>query len=183
MNRNELQVGLADFKLAMKRFRSYQRGKYPPRALIAFSDGMLRFEADGNVAVVPAEGEWHGHVYISARFLGALSKIPPNTDPVILRHDNGKLQIATLTFGCDWQLESAPVIKRAANPNLIDFLALERTLSRAEVLGTDLGKRINQAKSKAASAVEKSAMLLAELDITDADLWHLVETQIKARME
>ncbi len=111
MNHNELQVGLADFKLAMKRFRQFREGPYRarryrkakqcPQALIAFNDGMLSFEAGGDVAVIHAEGEWHGHAFISAAYLGALCEAPPNTDPVILRYENGKLQIATLTLGCE----------------------------------------------------------------------------------
>ncbi len=188
MNRNELQVGLAEFKLAMKRFRPYGSAKYlrrkrSPEALIAFKEGYLSFEVDETIAALHAEGEWHGRARLSVACLLALDAAPPVQDPLVLQYADGRLQIGPVSYRCDWELESGPMLHRIENPTLIDLLAFDKTLPRNEAHAGELGKQISQAKRKAASAVAKSAKLLAELGITDADLWHLVEIQIKARTE
>lgn len=182
MRKNELRVALADFKRTMLVFREFRRAKRAPQALLAFNGGMLSFEAGGNVAVVHADGEWHVRVWTSAHFLGIFHEVPPREDPVVISCAEGKLHISTLTLGCHWEYVSAPMLNRSENPDMIDLLAMDRTVDRSEFHGTDLGKRITQAKRAASIAVTRSAKSLAKLGITEAELWEMVEIQVRKRM-
>lgn len=180
--KNELRIALPDFKLVMKRFRAYRRMKHPPSALFAFSNEMLSVEVGEDLAVVRAEGEWHGHAWISAHYLGVLHLAPPKEDPVVIRYADGKLRISTLILGCEWETVSAQMIERVSDPDLIDLLALDRTVSRSEIHGTDLGKRISQARRTVGGSVTRAAKLLEKVGISEDELWALVEDRIQARI-
>ena len=182
MKNNELRIALPEFKLAMRMFRRYRKAKNPPEAMFAFESGMLSIEAGGEVAVVHAEGEWHVRAWISSYYLGVFHEVPPRENPVVLRCVEGQLHISTLNIGCRSESLSAPMIKRAENPDIIDLLALDRTVPRHEFHGTDLGKRIAQAKRTASGTITRSSKMLAKLGITEDDLWEMVESQVKERM-
>jgi len=153
---NELKVVLAEFKRAMKLFKSYDRGKRAPEALIAHSNGMLSFEALGEAAVVRAEGEWHGRAEVSARILALLARVPPSENPLLIRYRDGKLQIGTVVVGCRWTDEGAEIVERLENPGLT--------------------------KQIAGSSVTRAGKLLEKLEITVEDLWMMVEQRIQARI-
>jgi hypothetical protein len=190
--KNELRVPLPEFKRAMGRFKEYRRieptrkGRsrqdYVPHALVAFSGGFLSFEAGDLVAAVRADGEWHGRASFSARFLGVLGAVPPAEDPVCIRYADGKLHICTLVIGCDWDQDGARLVERAENPGPLDLLAMDRTVSRSEIHGTDLGKRITAAKRRVSGAITRASKLLADLEITSDELWTMVEDRIQARL-
>lgn len=191
--KNELRVPLREFKRAMGRFKEYGRinpyrnrrktAAPSPDALIAFSGGFLSFEAEDLVAAVRAEGEWHGRATISVRMLGILALTPPLEDPVPLVYDGGRLRISTVTMRCDWDQDGARLVQRAENPGPLDLLAMDRTVSRAEVHGSDLGKRITAAKRKVGNAVTRAANLLADLEITEEDLREMLEARVRARLK
>lgn len=52
----------------------------------------------------------------------------------------------------------------------MDLLVLARTLSRAELKGPNLGRRIRAAVPRAEMRIQKAAAQLAELDVTEADV-------------
>ncbi len=191
--KNELRVPLPEFKRVIGRFKEYGRIKpsrkgrkklaLSPEALIAFNGGFLSFEVGELVAAVRAEGEWHGRASISAQMLGVLALAPPIEDPVAIAYDGDRLKISTVTMHCNWEQDGAHLIQRVENPGPLDLLALDRTVSRAEIHGTDLGKRITQAKRTVEGSVTKAAKLLTNLGITENDLWDLIEIQVKARID
>lgn len=191
--KNELHVPLPEFKRAMGRFKEYRRiatsrkGRmrrdYAPYALLAFNDGFLSFEAGDLVAAVRADGEWHGRAWFSARFLGVLGAVPPAEDPVRIRYVDGKLHISTLVLGCNWVRDGAQLVQQVVDPGPLDLLAMDRTVARAEVHGTDLGKRITAAKRRVGGAITRASKLLADLEVTKEQLWEMVEERIQARLE
>lgn len=190
---NELRVPLWEFKRAMGRFKEYGRinpyrnrrktAAPSPEALIAFNGGFLSFEAEDLVAAIRAEGEWHGRATISVRMLGILALSPPLEDPVPIVYDGDRLQISTVSMRCDWDQDGARLVERAENPGPLDLLAMDRTVSRAEVHGTDLGKRITAAKRRVGGAITRASKLLADLEITKGELWEMVEARIRSRLE
>ncbi len=168
----------------MRQFKAYLKpAKHFPSVLIAFSDGFLTFEIEGAESVAArAEGEWHGKAYVPANYLAALHSVPPIEDPVTLSYDHGKLHIASLAIGCQWDLLSAPLLRRSENPDTVELLALERTLTRPEILGTPLGMKISQAKRLAGSAVTRAAKALAPFGIQRTQVEALLERQIQSRL-
>jgi hypothetical protein len=183
MDRNELRIPLNEFKLVAKQFRREVSSKRPAKLLIAFQNGFASFEVEGQDAIaVRAEGEWHGHAHVPAFYFAAFHKAPPIEDPVIILYRDGKLHVSTLTLGCDWETVSAKVIQASEAPGVLDLLALERTVSRAEVHGTSLGKRISQAKRTATAAVTRAASSLEQFGIAREEIERLVEQRIQERI-
>lgn len=65
----------------------------------------------------------------------------------------------------------------------LDLLAMDCTLSRAEIHGSGLARKIGTAKSTIAGRVAKAAKLLEVADITEGDIWAMVEQNVRVRME
>ena len=183
MARSEIRIPLQQFKTVTKRFRDHKVKKRPERAAIAFRDGYASFEAEsGEVVAVHADGTWDGMARIPAYYLAVLYETPPREDPVVIRYEDGKLSISTLSVGCQWELVSAKTLKASESPSVLDLLALDRTVSRAEVHGTSLGKKIAQAKRVAGAAVTRAATSLAHFGIKREEVEAMVEQRIRDRI-
>jgi hypothetical protein len=183
-NRNILRVSRAEMKRVLHTFRRYSKpSRSMPSVLIAFAEGYVTFEIEGGESsAAHAEGEWHGKAHVPANVLAAIHAVPPAEDPVTLSYSGGKLCIGSLAVGCRWELLSAPLLRRSQQPDVIELLALERTLTRPEILGTDLGKKISQAKRVAGTAITKSANLLEPYGVTRAEIEALLEKRIAQKM-
>jgi len=179
--RNSLQVALPEFLAAMKTFsrRRIRLGQ----ALLAFEGGFLSIESGEATAVMRAAGEWHGRASFAPEILRALAKFPPVRDPVMISYADGHLLIETMTIPCYWRRASGAFIRSLEAPGLIDLLALERTLPRADIKCSELGKSIRSAQGKAERRIRNAAVQLAELEISEADIRALVEARIAGRME
>lgn len=71
----------------------------------------------------------------------------------------------------------------AMKPGLVDLLAMGRTMPRAEIRGTELGKRIRSANEKAKRRIKNAVAQLVDLDIGEAEIRALVEARIVARLK
>ena len=171
---------MAEFKSAMKPFRALRRKLGP--VLMAFEGGFLSFESGDATAVMRAEGEWNGRVTFSPEVLRAIALVPPPYDPLTISYADGRLLIGNMTIVCQWNSVSQALIQDLQSPSLIDLLALERTIPRAEIAGTGLGKKIRLAKDKAKRRITKAASYLEDLEVTETEIRDLVEARIKIRL-
>lgn len=178
--KNLLQVRLAEFKLATKPFRALRRKLGP--VLMAFEGGFLSFESGDATAVMRAKGEWSGRATFSPEVLRAISLVPPPYDPLTISYADGRLLIGNMTIICQWNSVSQALIHDLQSPSVIDLLALERTLPRAEIAGTGLGKSIRLAKEKAERRIIKAVSYLEDLEVTEAEIRDLVNTKICQRL-
>ncbi len=178
--KNILQVHLAEFKLATKPFRAIRRKLGP--VLMTFEGGFLSIESGDATAVMRADGEWHGRATFSPEVLRAIALVPPPHDPMTISYADGYLLIGNMTIICQWNSLSQALIHDLQSPSMIDLLALERTLPRAEIAGTGLGKSIRQAKEKAERRIIKAVSYLEDLEVTEAEVRALVEARIKIRL-
>ena len=178
--KNALQVSGKEFAAGLKTFRAR---KLLPRALLSFEGGYLMIEAGDRMGAMHATGEWNGRASFSSDVLIALAKVPPHGDFFEITYEKSKLRIGHLTVGCDWEIVSAPFLKKVTSPGVLDLLAMDRTLPRTEIHGTGLAKQIRSARSQLARNLSKAAKLLAEVEITEDDLWELVEERIITRLE
>jgi len=168
----------------MRFFKGYEKSKRPTMAMIAFSNGYLSFEVEGaEVVAIGAEGNWQGHASIPAYCLALLHAAPPTENPVELRYENGKMRISTMSIGCHWEPVSAELIRRSESPDTLELLALDRTISRSEVHGTPLGRKIAQAKRVASTAITRAAKSLEPFGIVRVEIAAMVERQIAARIK
>ena len=178
---NFLQLPLVEFKRAMKVFTP-KRLKLAP-ALLAFDGTFLSIESAHVTAVMRASGEWHGQATFSAEILRALATVPPAHNPVPIAYADGHLLIAGMTIPCQWWPTSQALIEDLENPNLVDLLALERTLSRVELMGSMRGSRIVGAVREAEQRIQRAAAQLADLEVTESEIRCLVEAKIAGRIK
>ena len=90
--------------------------------------------------------------------------------------------MASMTIVCQWNSVSQAFIHDLQNPNLLDLLALERTVPRAEMAGTALGRKIRSARMKLERRLKNAATQLEEFEVTESELRGIVETRIKSRL-
>jgi hypothetical protein len=180
MQSNLLQVSLLDFKHAMKPFTAKRRKL--GRVLLAFERGLLTIESGEASTIMRAEGEWHGRAYFSPEVLRAIALYPPATDPVVISYAEGHVMLATMTIPCDWVNPAHELARVIVAPDMLDLLALGRTMSRAEVIGTELGKQIRNAQQKASRRIANAAKELSELGVTQEEVGALVEEKINRRL-
>lgn len=177
---NFLQVSRAEFVAATKPF-SKKRAKLN-RALLAYDGSFLSIESGEIAAVMRSAGEWHGQATFSPSILRALATVPPAQDPITISYADGHLLIGSMTIACNWRRESQSIIDDIENPSLLDLIAMERTMSRGELAGTELGKRIRSARSKMERRLKRASAQLEELEITEDDLCALVELRLSKRL-
>ena len=178
--KNLLEVERGDFAEGIRTFRVRT---LPDSAMLAFENGFLSIEAGERLVTLRAQGEWHGRARFSSNMLKALARFPPTANTIVITYDSGKLRIGSTVIACEWELVSKAFIKDATKPSKLDLLAMDRSSPRSEVLGSDLSKRIDQAHNRLAEKIKKAAELLKDAEISEEDLWHLVERQIQRRFE
>lgn len=178
--RNVLELPLAEFRRGTEVF-SRKRVVLGP-ALLSFEGGFLSIESGEVTAVMRAAGEWHGRATFSPNILRAVATVPPIQNPLTIAYADGHLLIGSITVPCKWRLLSQALIHNLEHPSLMDLLILERTLSRVEFKGSNLGRRVRAAVPRADLRIEKAAAQLAELDVTAEELRALVEAKIAARL-
>lgn len=177
---NLLQVSLREFKDATKIFNR-KRIKLGP-VLLAFESNYLSIESGEITAVMHASGSWHGRAIFSPDILRALVMVPPHHDPITISYIDGRLLIGGMSIICQWSTVSQAFIHDLSNLGFIDLLAMEKSMPRAELKGTDLGKQIRLAHEKSERRIMSAAAQLAELEITETEIRRLVEARIATRL-
>lgn len=177
---NFLELPIAEFKRATKVFAAKQLklGK----VLLAFEGGFLSIESGDVTAVMRATGQWHGRATFSPEILRAIATVPPAHNPLTISYADGNLLIGSITVPCQWQSLSQAFIRHVETPNLIDLLALERTIPRVEIKGTARGRQIAGAVQRAEQRIKKAVAQLADLEVSEAEIRSLVETKIASRI-
>ena len=178
--RNLLHFTRYDFKQATKVFAS----KRLPlgQVLMAFESGFLSFESGAVMAVMRATGDWEGRAVFSPEILRALAAVPPDADPIPIAYADGHILIGGMTIRCQWSLPRQELAHEIENPGLVDLLALGRTLTRAEIRGSELGKRIRSAREKTERRIRNAATQLIELEVSEREIRALVEARIASRL-
>ena len=150
--------------------------------LLSFENGFLFIESGDITKVTRADGEWHGRATFSPEILRALATVPPSQDPIPISYADGHLLIGSMTVMCDWTRVSKPLVQDLVNLGLVDMLALARTMSRHEIIGTPLGRKTRGAVEKAERRIKNAARQLADLEVTEAEIRNFVEARIAMRL-
>lgn len=108
--------------------------------------------------------------------------MPPAQNPIVIAYAEGHLLVSSMTIVCQWNSVSQAFIHDLQNPSLLELLALECTVPRAEMAGTGLGRKIRSARMKLERRLKNAASQLEEFEVTEAELRDIVETRIKSRL-
>jgi hypothetical protein len=179
--KNCLSVANGEFKDAIKPFGKKRLNL--DDTLVAFEGGFLIIESGGITAVMHATGEWHGRATFSKNALIALATVPPSQDPIVVEYDNSKIKFGNLSIPCNWELASQKFIEKLANPDLIDLLAMERTLPRAQLGRSGLGPHVKAAREKMERRIGAALKQLADLGVSEDEIRDLVEEKIQMRID
>jgi hypothetical protein len=180
MDVNSLSVALDDFNLSTTPFAK-RRAKLG-KVLLAYEGGYLSIESGDIKVVMNAVGEWHGRASFSPEILRALATVPPSINPLVFEYEDGYLRIGATKIPCEWEKVSATFIENLEKPSLLDLLALEKTMPRVEIGGTELGKEVKKARMRAERKISNAATQLAELEISETDIRNLLDKKLSARM-
>jgi hypothetical protein len=178
--KNHLEVNAAEFKLSTKVF-SRKRLKLGP-VLLAYENGFLSIESGEVTVVMHATGEWHGRAIFSPEIMRALATVPPAQNPIIISYAEDHLLLGGMKIICQWNSVSEVFIHDLQNPDILDLLAMERNIPRAEMRGTGLGGKIRNARQRLERRIKNAAAQLEELEVTEAELRDIVEARIKSRL-
>jgi hypothetical protein len=176
MYENRLTIDPAEFKAALKPFA--RKGVKLGQVMVAFEGGFLSIESGDVVCVMHASGAWHGRATFKPSVLQALAKVPPVVKPIPLAYADSHLLLAGMTIPCEWQSTAKALVNDLLNPSLPELLAMARTIPRAEIRGTDLGKRIASSISAAERRIKAAAKQLQALGVTEAEIRLLVESKV-----
>lgn len=179
--KNQLEVDAAEFKFATKVF-SRKRLKLGP-VLLAYEGGFLSIESGEVAAVMRASGEWHGRAIFSPEIMRALATVPPAQNPIVITYAEDHLTLDSMQIICQWNSVSKAFIRDLQNPGILDLLAMERNIPRAELGSSDLGRKIRDARQRFEQRIKNAAEQLKELEITEAELRDIVEARIKLRLK
>ncbi|MCA9229713.1 MAG: hypothetical protein KDA57_03615 [Planctomycetales bacterium] len=180
MQSNLLQISLPDFKHVMKPFTAKRRKLC--RVLLTYERGLLTIESGEASTIMRAEGEWHGRAYFSPEVLRAIALYPPATDPVVISYAEGHVMLATMTISCEWVNPADELARAILDPDILDLLALGRTMPRAEGIGTGLGRKISSAQQKAVRCIASAKKDLSKLGVTQQKAITLAGGKVSTRM-
>lgn len=179
--KNRLVIARTEFNRSLESFRS--RNRLYEAAGIAFEAGILSLQVDDVMVTMRATGEWQGTAEFSPQVIIALLKVPPTEDPVVLSYEDARISVGPLSVPCQWTTLSQEFIDIVENPGVLDLLAIDRSMPKAEIHRTGLWRRISRAKATVTLAVGKSAKILQELEISESELRDMVEARIQARLK
>ena len=179
---NRLQISLSEFKLALKPFAAKRRAL--TKVLVAYEGGYLSFESGDVTAVLRATGTWSGRAYFSPEILRAIATVPPSENPVVLSYAQNHLLLGGLTIKCDWHEgvddDDWVDIRAVIEPSIIDVLAMERSASRATVVG--IAQKVRSANEKLKRRIKAASSQLIDLGISESEIHEMVERKIVARI-
>ena len=108
-----IQLSREDFVDAIKRLKPGRMLKsFLLRELqIGFIDGEVIFAVEGASTRRPAKGQWDGFACLAYGMLFPYLKVKPDSDPVRLTFDAGRLKIGTTRINARW-ISATPVISQ-----------------------------------------------------------------------
>lgn len=181
MQESRLTIDPAEFKAALKPFA--RKGVKLGQVMIVFEGGFLSIESGEVVCVMRASGTWHGRATFKPSVLQALAKVPPVVNPIPLAYADGHLLLAGMTIPCEWQSTAKALVSDLLNLSAPELLALARTMPRAEIRGTDLGKRVAAAQVATERHIKSAAKQLVDLGVTETEIRELVERQVLKHLD
>jgi hypothetical protein len=80
-----LKVSRAELAMALRTVGRVGRSLKGAQAVLTLENGQLAIDLGGNVAWLPAEGDWPGEVRLAGGALERLARVLPKEDPLMMR--------------------------------------------------------------------------------------------------
>ena len=178
-----LEVSRKELLQALRTLHKFAARRGAGNATLGFDRGEILIRVGGVEARAPARGTWPGKAVAPGHFLANFHRSLPDTDPVTILVDAGRLKIGIVGIRCRWdpQLESSIVLPVNAGLRHILRIALEH--GRAEIQHAGLAAVVAEAEQKRDALLERATKLLAPFEIPQEVLRSLVDAWVRRRIE
>ena len=178
-----LEVSRKELLQALRTLHKFAARRGAGNATLGFDRGEIRIRVGGVEARAAARGTWPGKAMAPGHFLANFHRSLPDTDPVTILVDAGRLKIGIVGIRCRWdpQLESSIVLPVNAGLRHILRIALEH--SRTEIQHAGLAAVVDEAEKKRDALLERATKLLTPLEIPQEVLRSLVDAWVRRRLE
>jgi hypothetical protein len=143
VNRVELLEGL-------RRLKRHVRTKKPGQGTFRFQSGKLHVDLEGLEIAASGVGRWSGEAVVPGTFVLAFASNTPDVDPIPVRVEGRRLNIAGASINCLW-------LPRADSP-------AEPVAARAPVSDATLLEILKAAGNQSDEALEKTGFLALARD-------------------
>jgi len=176
-----LKVTGPDLEQAVKAVRLANGLRKRRRVLISFSGDEMHLRTVEMETSITAEGEWPGTGRIAAFGLRPLLRYVASEESVEIRYENEKITIGSYSFKCIWQDISPDIsqeqIELPIDAPWPDYLKMMYKYNNAQLVGSGLMPKVEEAHEKAERLIGHAATTLAPLGLTVSDLWRLYESK------
>jgi hypothetical protein len=176
-----------DFREALRLLPRSQIRKRLLELFVSMADGQVRLQTVGIDVGVPATGVWPGVARVPLYALRTLLRMPPESDPVILKVVDGSIWAGGYGCRCTWQpggeTESLSidgfVLGLPLTPSLTQLVGLGYDLPEYEISRAGCSQIVNNAMAEKDIRVGIAAHALEPFGITEAEIEALVAGRMK----
>lgn len=178
VNRGELLDGLKQLSRLVKK-------KGVGQGSLTYEQGVLVIDLGGVSFEAAAEGDFPRRVRISGLALLKLANVLPDDDPVILKIEDDRLFIGSLSLPIQHTEEEQPGGKDEEHiPHLIEtplyfLLGLEYRYSDDAIIRSGYWEKVNEARGEKERLIQAASYKLSPLGVTKTDVAEMVEKAIR----
>ena len=178
-----LEVSRKELLQALRTLHKFAARRGAGNATLGFDRGEILIRVGGVEARAPARGTWPGKAVAAGQFLANFHRSLPDTDPVSVLVDAGRLKFGNLSIPCRWHPQLEPPIMLPVNAGLRAILRIALEHSRTEIQHAGLAAVIDEAEKKRDALLERATKLLRPLEIPQDVLRSLVDAWVRRRFE
>ena len=143
--------------------------------------GALVIHLGGLTARAAARGSWGGEAVVSGHFIANFSRSLPESDPVAIQVERGRLKIGPVSIPCTWHPRIAPRIPLPLDAKLPHVLRIALEHGWEEIQRAGLADVVAEAEEKRDALIERALRVLEPLDVEHEDLWELIDSTLRRR--
>jgi hypothetical protein len=178
-----LEVSRKELLQALRTLHKFAARRGAGNATLGFERGEIRIGVGGVEARAPARGTWPGEAVAPGHFLANFHRSLPDTDPVSILVDAGRLKIGIVGIRCRWHPQIEPSIVVPVNAGLRHILRIALEHGRTEIQHAGLAAVVDEAEKKRDALLERATKLLRPLEIPQDVLRSLVDAWVRRRIE
>jgi len=173
-----LRVNRTEFAKVLRTVGRAGRPVRGAQAVLTLEDRQLAIDLAGNVAWLPADGNWPGEARLAGSAMERLAKVLPKEDPLVLRVEGDRFFVARFSVPCERRASSLPTpVRELVPPNadLFEILMIRSRCSREEIDAAGAAGLMRQAEARMDELCDRAADILAPYCVGAAHLRRLCE--------
>jgi len=166
---------------ALDAFLAFAPNRFAADCQLHFDGENLTIDRAGNSVSMAARGQWASVARVAGSFFEGLAYELPDSDPIEMRVDDGRLHIGTLSVDCAVQEVMQTEVWAPIDADLPTLLSLHFCFAPEQIEAAGLARAIEEARHEASEYIEEAAAILAPLGITSPELANFIRTFLQRR--